>query len=100
MASPYASWLGQAVVLKVAAGVLRVPLRGIILGESEDAVWFRIRETWDVLIRLAPLGTTTYGLWVAAGHPVREVSGGGHHCPTWRRRVLDKAIVVGADRRS
>lgn len=53
-----------------------------------------------VLIRLAPLCTTACGLWVAAGYPVREVSGGGHRCPKWRRHVLDKAIVVGADRMS
>ena len=53
-----------------------------------------------VLIRLAPLSTIACRLWVAAGYPVREVSGGGHRCPTWRRHVLDKAIVVGADRRS
>jgi len=53
-----------------------------------------------VLIRLAPVGTTACRLWVAVGYPVREVSGGGHRCPTWRRHVLDKAIVVGADRRS
>src|ERR1017187_7473766 len=52
-----------------------------------------------VLIRLAPLSTIACRLWVAAGYPVREVSGGGHRCPTWRRHVLDKAIVVGADRR-
>jgi hypothetical protein len=51
-----------------------------------------------VLIRLAPLGTTACRSWVAAGCPVRKVSGGGHRCPTWRRHVLDKAIVVGADR--
>ena len=36
MPSAYASWVGQAVVLQVAAGDLRVPLRGIIVGESEE----------------------------------------------------------------
>ena len=48
MQSAYASWFGQAVVLQVAAADLRVPLRGIIVGESEDAVRFRIGEGWDV----------------------------------------------------
>src|SRR6202142_667894 len=48
MPSAYASWVGQAVVLQVAAGDLRVPLRGIILGESEGTVRFRIGETWDI----------------------------------------------------
>jgi hypothetical protein len=42
MPSAYASWVGQAVVLQVAAGDLRVPLRGVIVGESEGAVRFRI----------------------------------------------------------
>jgi hypothetical protein len=35
-------------VLQVAAGDLRVPIRGTIVGESDDAVRFRIGETWDV----------------------------------------------------
>ena len=48
MHSVYASWVGQAVVLQVAAGDLRVPLRGTIVGESEDALRFRIGENWDI----------------------------------------------------
>jgi len=48
MPSAYASWVGQAVILQVAAGDLRVPLRGIIVGESDAAVRFRIGDTWDI----------------------------------------------------
>jgi len=48
MPSAYAPWVGQAVILQVAAGELRVPLRGTIVGESERAVRFRIGEGWDV----------------------------------------------------
>ena len=48
MPSAYASWLGQAVVLQVATGDLRVPLRGVIVGESEGSVRFRIGEGWDI----------------------------------------------------
>jgi hypothetical protein len=48
MPSAYASWVGQAVVLQVATGDLRVPLRGIIVGESEGTVRFRIGDTWDI----------------------------------------------------
>jgi hypothetical protein len=48
MPSAYASWIGQAVVLQVAAGDLRVPLRGVIVGESDGAVRFRIGEGWDI----------------------------------------------------
>jgi hypothetical protein len=44
----YASWMGQAVVLQVATGDLRVPLRGVIVGESTGAVRFRIGTNWDI----------------------------------------------------
>ncbi|HEV8384171.1 MAG TPA: hypothetical protein VGQ11_04805 [Candidatus Acidoferrales bacterium] len=48
MDGAYATWLGQIVVLQVEAGDMRVPLRGTIVGESPDAVRFRIGEGWDV----------------------------------------------------
>ncbi|HSZ18160.1 MAG TPA: hypothetical protein VK770_00110 [Candidatus Acidoferrum sp.] len=44
MLSPYASWIGQAVILQVAAEDLRVPLRGMIIEESETSVRFRVAE--------------------------------------------------------
>jgi hypothetical protein len=48
MQSVYQAWVGQQVVLQVATGELRVPLRGTIVGESEDAVRFRVGDGWDV----------------------------------------------------
>jgi hypothetical protein len=48
MPSAYTSWVGHAVVLQVAAGDLRVPLRGVIVGESDGAVRFRIGDGWDI----------------------------------------------------
>jgi hypothetical protein len=42
------SWVGQAVLLEVASGDLRVPLRGVIVSESQDAIRFRIGKDWDV----------------------------------------------------
>lgn len=48
MERAYATWLGQLVVLQVEAGDMRVPLRGTIVGESPDALRFRIGEGWDV----------------------------------------------------
>ncbi len=48
MPSVYASWLGQAVVLQVATGDLRVPLRGTIVGESEEAIRIRVGDAWDI----------------------------------------------------
>lgn len=50
MNSAYGGWVGQAVVLQVAVGDLKVPLRGRLLGESRDALRVRIGDTggWDV----------------------------------------------------
>jgi hypothetical protein len=48
MQSAYAVWIGQAVVLQVAAADLRVPLRGIIVGETDDAIQLRVEQTWDI----------------------------------------------------
>jgi len=46
--SAYAVWVGQPVVLQVAAGDLRVPLRGMILGETEQVIRFRVDQAWDI----------------------------------------------------
>lgn len=48
MPTVYASWLGQAVILQVASDDLRVPLRGMIIGESDTTVRFRVGEGWDI----------------------------------------------------
>jgi hypothetical protein len=48
MQSAYAVWIGQAVVLQVAAADLKVPLRGIIVGETDDVIQFRVEQTWDI----------------------------------------------------
>ncbi len=41
-------WLGQAVVLQVALGDIKVPLRGRLLKESSETVRMRIGDGWDV----------------------------------------------------
>jgi len=46
--SVYEAWVGHHVVLLVTAGELRIPMRGTIVGESEDAVRFRVGDGWDV----------------------------------------------------
>jgi hypothetical protein len=46
MPSAYAFWLGQSVILQVAAEEICVPLRGVIIGES--TVRFRVGEGWDI----------------------------------------------------
>ena len=48
MEGAFATWLGQAVILQVSAGNLRVPLRGTIVGESPESVRFRIGDASDV----------------------------------------------------
>jgi hypothetical protein len=47
-ATVYSNWLGHAVVLQVVAADLRVPLRGTIVGESDESVRFRVGEGWDI----------------------------------------------------
>ena len=46
--SAFAVWMDRTVVLQVASSDFQVPLRGIIVGESDEAVRFRIGENWDV----------------------------------------------------
>jgi len=47
MRSPYASWIGQTVILQVAAEDLSVPLRGMIVEESAVSVLFRAADGKD-----------------------------------------------------
>ena len=44
MDSAYATWLGQAVVLQVALGDIKVPLRGTLLKDGDETVRMRIGE--------------------------------------------------------
>src|ERR1700676_1328237 len=48
MDSAYATWLGQAVVLQVALGDIKVPLRGTLLKDGDETVGRRIGEGWYV----------------------------------------------------
>lgn len=50
MQSPFETWVGKNVMLQVAAGDLKVPVRGTILGETDKALKFRIGDGWDVEI--------------------------------------------------
>jgi hypothetical protein len=44
----YTAWVGQSVVLQVALGDIKVPLRGKLLKEGGETVRMRIGEGWDV----------------------------------------------------
>jgi hypothetical protein len=48
MESAYATWIGQPVVLQLALGNIRVPLRGKLLKEGGETVRMRIGDGWDV----------------------------------------------------
>jgi hypothetical protein len=47
MLSAFALWVGQPVILQVAADGLCVPLRGMIVGESKSTVLFRVEEALE-----------------------------------------------------
>ena len=47
MRSVFTLWIGQPIILQVAADNLRVPLRGMIVGESDASVAFRIHDGAD-----------------------------------------------------
>jgi hypothetical protein len=44
----YTAWIGLPVVLQVALGDIKVPLRGKLLKDGEDTVRMRIGDGWDV----------------------------------------------------
>jgi hypothetical protein len=48
MESAYAVWIGQPVIMQLAAADSRVPLRGIIVAETDDCLRFRVEQTWDI----------------------------------------------------
>jgi hypothetical protein len=48
MHSAFATWIGQPVVLQVALGDIKVPLRGRLLKEGSETLRVRIGDTWDV----------------------------------------------------
>ena len=48
MENAYAIWLGQPVVLQVALGDIKVPLRGTLLKDGDSTVRMRIGDGWDV----------------------------------------------------
>jgi hypothetical protein len=48
MMDAFQPWVGQAVVLQVALGDIKVPLRGKLLKDGNDTVRVRIGDGWDV----------------------------------------------------
>ena len=48
MDNAFESWVGQPVVLQVALGDIKVPLRGRLLKDGGETVRMRIGDGWDV----------------------------------------------------
>jgi len=48
MNNAYKPWIGQSVVLQVALGDIKVPLRGKLLKDGDETVRMRIGDGWDV----------------------------------------------------
>jgi hypothetical protein len=48
MDTAYQSWIGQAVVLQVALGDVKVPLRGRLLKDAGETLRMRVGDGWDV----------------------------------------------------
>jgi len=48
MSKTYSDWLGRQVVLQIKAGESLVPLRGLVVHESNNALRFRLDGRWEV----------------------------------------------------
>jgi hypothetical protein len=48
MDNAYKAWVGQSVLLQVALGDIKVPLRGTLLKDGSETIRMRIGEGWDV----------------------------------------------------
>ena len=48
MNTAFKPWVGQAVVLQVSLGDIKVPLRGTLLKDGSETIRMRIGEGWDV----------------------------------------------------
>jgi hypothetical protein len=48
MENAYKAWVGQSVLLQVALGDIKVPLRGTLLKDGSETIRMRIGEGWDV----------------------------------------------------
>jgi hypothetical protein len=57
MEAGYNAWLGQAVVLQVALGDIKVPLRGRLMKEGGETVRMRVGDGWDIDIYKAMILT-------------------------------------------
>src|SRR5260370_33915288 len=62
MDKSFTAWVGQPVVLQVALGDIKVPLRGKLLKVGGETVRMRIGDAWDVDIYKAMILAVVGGL--------------------------------------
>jgi hypothetical protein len=48
MSKTYSDWLGRQAVLQIKAGESLIPLRGLVVKESNNALRFRLEGCWEV----------------------------------------------------
>src|SRR5260370_12285928 len=75
MESAFKAWVGQPVVLQVALGDIKVPLRGKLLKDGSDTVRMRIGEGWDVDIyktMIVAVEEDGKVLFASSGGPARK----------------------------
>ncbi|HLK05560.1 MAG TPA: hypothetical protein VKT53_14055 [Candidatus Acidoferrum sp.] len=48
MSNTYSNWLGRKVILQIEAGESLVPIRGLVVTESNNALRFRLDGCWEV----------------------------------------------------
>lgn len=48
MSAPYLDWMGKSVILRISSDGLNVPLRCLLLSETDDKLHVRIGNSWDV----------------------------------------------------
>jgi len=48
MDSAYQPWIGESVVLQVALGDIKVPLRGRLLKDGGETLRVRVGDGWDI----------------------------------------------------
>jgi hypothetical protein len=60
MQNAYDKWIGQTVILELEMGEVQTPLSGIIVGESEQSVRFRVNGHWEIdIYKSMILGVTS-----------------------------------------
>jgi hypothetical protein len=48
MDTAYQPWIGESVVLQVALGDIKVPLRGRLLKDGGETIRMRVGDGWDI----------------------------------------------------